>query len=78
MSVKRGRQGEPGPEEQRELAREEERAARDEVSEFADAETQAVDEDDGEATVEEMLELDQAELDELGLTLDDPHQPEAQ
>ena len=78
MSAKRGRQGEPGPEERRELAREEERAARDEVSEFADAETQAVDEDDGEATVEEMLELDQTELDELGLTLDDPHQPEAQ
>ena len=78
MSAKRGRQGEPGPEEQRELAREEERAARDEASEFADAETQAVDEDDGEATVEEMLELDQAELDELGLTLDDPHQPDAQ
>jgi hypothetical protein len=78
MSPKRGRGGEPGPEEQRELAREDERAARDDVSEFADAETEAVEEDDGEETVEEMLELDQTELDELGLTLDDPHQPDAE
>ena len=78
MSPTRGRQGEPGPEEQRELAREEERAARDDVSEFADAETEAVEEDDGEETVEEMLEIDQTELDELGLTLDDPHQPDAE
>jgi len=69
----RGRPGEPGPEEQRELAREETRAARDDV--LADAEAGAAEEDDGEESVEEMLEIDQTELDELGLTLDDPHQP---
>jgi len=76
MSAARRRRGEPGPEEQRELAREEERAVRDDLSEFADAEADAVEEDDGEVSVEEMLELDQTELDELGLTLDDPHQPD--
>jgi hypothetical protein len=76
MSATRGRRGGPGPEEQRELAREEARSARDDVSELADAEANAVEEDDGEETVEEMLELDQTELDELGLTLDDPHQPD--
>jgi hypothetical protein len=75
MSAARRRRGEPGPEEQRELEREE-RADRDDVSEFADAEADAVEEDDGEVSVDEMLELDQAELDELGLTLDDPHQPD--
>jgi hypothetical protein len=78
MSAKRGRSGEPGPEEQRELAREEQRSVRDDLSEFADAEADAVEEDDGEETVEEMLEIDQTELDELGLTLDDPHQPDAE
>ena len=78
MSATRGRRGEPGPEERRELAREDERSARDDLSEFADAEAEAVEEDDGEETVEEMLELDQTELDELGLTLDDPHQPDAE
>jgi len=78
MSAKRGRRGEPGPEEQRELAREEQRSVRDDLSQFADAEADAVEEDDGEETVEEMLELDQTELDELGLTLDDPHQPDAE
>jgi hypothetical protein len=36
----------------------------------------AAEEDDGEETLDEILELDQTELDELGLTLDDPHQPE--
>jgi hypothetical protein len=75
MSATRGRRGEPGPEEERELAREEARSARDDVSEFADAEADAVEEDDGEESVEEMLEIDQTELAELGLTLDDPHQP---
>ena len=74
MSATRGRRGEPGPEEQRELAREEARTARDELSESAEAD--AVEEDDGEESVDEMLELDQTELDELGLTLDDPHQPD--
>jgi hypothetical protein len=78
MSATPGRRGEPGPEEQRELEREEQREARDDVSEFADAETEAVEEDDGEESVEEMLELDQTELEELGLTLDDPHQPDAE
>jgi hypothetical protein len=68
----------PGPEERRELAREDGRSARDEVRELVDPETDAVEEDDGEESVEEMLELDQTELDELGLTLDDPHQPEAE
>jgi hypothetical protein len=76
MSAKRGRRFEPGPEEQRELAREEERSTRDDLS--ADAEAAAVEADDGEESVEEMLELDQTELDELGLTLDDPHQPDAE
>jgi hypothetical protein len=74
MSATRGRRGEPGPEERRELAREEALSARDDVR--ADAEADAVEEDDGEESVEEMLEIDQTELDELGLTLDDPHQPD--
>jgi len=39
-------------------------------------ETDAAEEDDGEETVDELLEIDQTELEELGLTLDDPHQPE--
>ena len=56
------------------LAREEERSARDDLRESAEAD--AVEEDDGEESVDEMLELDQTELDELGLTLDDPHQPD--
>jgi hypothetical protein len=74
VSATRGRRGEPGPEERRELAREEERSARDDLRESAEAD--AVEEDDGEESVDEMLELDQTELDELGLTLDDPHQPD--
>jgi hypothetical protein len=78
MNAKRGGVGGPGPEERRELAREDERAARDDVREFADADVDAAEEDDGEESVEEMLELDQTELGELGLTLDDPHQPEAE
>jgi hypothetical protein len=78
MSSTGGRRGGPGPEEQRELAREDERSARDDVRELVDAEADAVEEDDGEESVEEMLELDQTELDELGLTLDDPHQPDAE
>jgi hypothetical protein len=69
-----GRRGdEPGPEETRELAIEDDIAARDEVLEGVDAEVD--DDGDGDETVAEMLELDQTELDELGLTLDDPHQP---
>lgn len=76
MSAKRGDLGGPGPEERRELAREDERSARDDVRELADAEVDAVEEDDGEESVDEMLELDQTELDELALTLDDPHQPD--
>jgi hypothetical protein len=78
MSATRGGIGGPGPEERRELAREDERSALDEVRELADAEVDAVEEDDGEESVDEMLELDQTELDELGLTLDDPHQPDAE
>ncbi|HEY5171950.1 MAG TPA: hypothetical protein VIK54_09510 [Acidimicrobiia bacterium] len=78
MSATDGGLGGPGPEERRELAREDEHSARDDVRELADAEVDAVEEDDGEESVEEMLELDQTELDELGLTLDDPHQPDAE
>ena len=63
----------PGPDEQAELAREERHDARVEVSELAGADP--AEEDDGEETVEEILEIDQMELEELGLTLDDPHQP---
>ena len=77
MSAQR-RSNQPGPEEQAELAREERRDARDEVSELTGADEDAAENDDGEETVEEMLEIDQTELDELGLTLDDPHQPSAE
>ena len=73
MSARRG-SNQPGPEEQAELSREEREVAREEVSELAGAD--AAVESDGEETVAEMLEIDQTELDELGLTLDDPHQPE--
>ena len=72
MSPKRSDQ--PGPEELAELSREERHEARDEVAELVG--TDAAAEDDGEETLEEILEIDQTELDELGLTLDDPHQPE--
>ena len=72
MSPKRSDQ--PGPEEQAELQREERHEARDEVLERVG--TDAAEEDDGEETVDEILEIDQTELTELGLTLDDPHQPE--
>jgi hypothetical protein len=64
----------PGPDEQAELSREERHDARDDVSELVGADGD--EEDDGEETVDEMLEIDQTELEELGLTLDDPHQPE--
>jgi hypothetical protein len=70
----RRRSREPGPEEEAELAREEREEARDEVQELLGED--AAEEDDGEQTPEEMLELDQTELEELGLTLDDPHQPD--
>jgi hypothetical protein len=69
-----GRSEQPGPDEQTELSREQRREARDEVSERMG--TDAAEEDDGEETVDEILEIDQTELEELGLTLDDPHQPE--
>ena len=77
MSATGGWIGGPGPAERRELAREAERSARDDMREFVDAEADAVAADDGEESVEDMLELDQTELDELGLILDDPHQPDA-
>lgn len=70
------RSSEPGPDEQAELSREERREVRDEVSELVGRD--AAEEDDGEETVEEILEIDQTELAELGLTLDDPHQPDAE
>jgi hypothetical protein len=34
--------------------------------------------DDDEIEQADLLEVDQTELEELGLTLDDPHQPEAE
>ncbi len=68
------RSDKPGPEEEAELAREERDDARDEVSELAGFD--AAEESDGEETLDEFLEIDQTELEELGLTLDDPHQPE--
>ena len=73
VSARRG-SNQPGPEEQAELSREEREDAREETAELAGADP--AEEDDGEETVDEMLEIDQTELDELGLTLDDPHQPE--
>jgi len=51
-----------------------ERAEQDDLSELIGAD--AVDEDEREQ--DDMLELDQTELDELGLTLDDPHQPDGE
>ena len=72
MSPRRSDQ--PGPDEQAELSREERRDARDEVSDLVGA--KGDEEDDGEETLDEILEIDQTELEELGLTLDDPHQPE--
>ena len=60
-----------GSQERREQSRAAARAARDNLSELVGAD--AVDED--EQAEDEMFELDQAELEALGLTLDDPHQP---
>jgi hypothetical protein len=51
---------------------------REEVSELVGADEAAAENDDGEQTVDEMLEIDQTELEELGLTLDDPHQPDSE
>ncbi len=56
-----GRSDQPGPDEQAELSREEQRDARDELSERIGA--YAAEDDDGEETVDEMLEIDQTELD---------------
>lgn len=75
MSPRR-RSNEPGPEEAAELAREDREDARDEVAELVGIDP--AEEDDGEQSPEEMLEIDQTELDELGLTLDDPHQPDGE
>ncbi len=71
----RSRGDEPGPEEARELEIEDDIAARDEVLAGIDPDAVVDDDGNGDETVAEMLELDQTELDELGLTLDDPHQP---
>jgi hypothetical protein len=68
------RSDQPGPDEQAELSREERRDARKEVSDLVGSDGE--EEDDGEETLDEFLEIDQTELEELGLTLDDPHQPE--
>ena len=72
MTTVAGRGSGPGEEETRELSIEDARAARDEVSELVGE--SAVDED--EQAADDLLEIDQTELEELGLTLDDPHQPE--
>jgi hypothetical protein len=68
------RSDKPGPEEQAELEREERDEARDEA--LSDADVVEDDDGDGDETLAEILEIDQTELEELGLTLDDPHQPE--
>jgi hypothetical protein len=65
-----------GPEEAAELAREEQREARDE--ELAVVGGDDPDQFDDDETLDEELEIDQTELAELGLTLDDPHQPDAE
>jgi hypothetical protein len=70
------RSNQPGPEEAAELAREERQEVREEVLEGVAGDFE--EEDDGEETEDELLEIDQTELDELGLTLDDPHQPESE
>jgi hypothetical protein len=70
------RSDKPGPEEQAELEREERHDARDDVSELVGDDS--AEEDDGEETLDEILEIDQTELEELGLTLDDPHQPDSE
>ncbi len=71
-----GRRDTPGPDEQAELDREERSDARDELSEQLGSDADDVELDDGEETYDEILEIDQTERDELGLTLDDPHQPD--
>ena len=51
----------------------------DDLSDLVDDGTAAIprtDLDEDEQEAEEVLEVDQSELEELGLTLDDPHQPE--
>jgi hypothetical protein len=70
------RSDKPGPEEEAELAREEQREARDD--EIAVVDGEPADQYDDDETLEEVLEIDQTELEELGLTLDDPHQPEGE
>ncbi len=74
MSARR-RSDEPGPEEARELDIEDQIEARDEALAAVDRDAVVDDDGNGDETVAEMLELDQTELDELGLTFDDPHQP---
>jgi hypothetical protein len=48
------------------------------VSELGGDDSAEAEEDDGEETLDEILEIDQTELEELGLTLDDPHQPDSE
>jgi len=71
----RRRSDDPGPEEIRELDIEDQIEARDEARAAVDRDALDDDDGNGDETVSEMLELDQTELEELGLTLDDPHQP---
>jgi len=71
MTPRRG-EPDPGPEETRDETRTEDRAARDDLRGLVGA----VPVDEDEQADDEKLELDQTELEELGLTLDDPHQPD--
>lgn len=72
----RNRSEEPGLVEKAELDREERDDARHELSDEVASDADAAELDDGEETYDEVLEIDRVERDELGLTLDDPHQPE--
>ena len=74
----RARRDDPGPQEQAELDREERSDARVELSEQLESDADDAEQDDGEETYDEILEIDRTERDELGLTLDDPHQPESE
>ena len=48
----------------------------DRIDESTEVDIPSTDLDEDEQEANDELEVDQKELDELGLTLDDPHQPE--
>ncbi len=64
------------PKSRRSSRREEQHEARDEELELVGGD--AADQYDDDETLNEVLEIDQTELEELGLTLDDPHQPDGE